>query len=230
MSEGFRYERLLPFACLVGAALLIASELMDTFRFEAVDELSGTVGGVATVADRHQYAMLVLGLFAILALIVAITSGSKPAAVAVAVAGAAALLLFVLIDVPDAGKVGTFSDAGRSFVDAKAVPQGGFWLELIGALVLAVCGGALATLSPDQLQALRPGAGRGRGRGKDGEPAPARRGRSAVPERRSAVDGAAIDGAGAAAIRATAADDGKKGARRKRGRRLGKASGKSGRS
>jgi hypothetical protein len=229
VSEGPRYERLLPFACLAGATLLIASELMDTFSFDAVDEVSGTVGAVATVADRHQYAMLVLGLFAILALFVAIGSGSKPAAVAVAVSGAVALLLFVLIDVPDAGKVGTFSDAGRSFVDAKAVPQGGFWLELIGALVLAVCGGALATLSPAQLRALRPG-NRGRGRVKDGEPARAKRGRSTVPERRSAVDGAAVDGTGAAAIRATAGADGKKDPRRKRGRRLGKASGKSGRS
>jgi hypothetical protein len=160
VSEGPRFERLLPFACLAGAALLIASELMDTFRFDAVDEVSGAVGAVATVSDRHQYAMLVLGLFAILALAVAIATGSKPAAVSVAVAGAVAMLLFVLIDVPDAGKVGTFSDAGQSFVDAKAVPQGGFWLELIGALVLAVCGGALATLSPAQLRALRPGSRR----------------------------------------------------------------------
>ncbi len=159
MSEGLRLERLLPLACLAGAALLIASELMDTFRFDAVDEVTGKVGAVATVADRHQYAMLILGVFAIVALAVAIFTGSKPAAVAVAVAGGAAILLFVLIDVPDAGKVGTFSDAGQSFVDAKAVPEGGFWLELIGALVLAVCGGTLATLTSDQLRALRPGSG-----------------------------------------------------------------------
>jgi hypothetical protein len=184
VSEGPRYERLLPFACLAGAALLIASELMDTFRFDAMDEASGAVGAVTTVADRHQYAMLVLGLFAILALVVAVGSGSKPAAVAVAVAGAAALLLFVLIDVPDAGKVGTFSDAGRSFVDAKAVPEGGFWLELIGALVLAVCGGALATLSSAQLQALRPGARQGEDEDQ-GAATPKRR-RRRVPRLRKA--------------------------------------------
>jgi hypothetical protein len=57
-----------------------------------------------------------------------------------------------LIDLPDAGKVGAISDV--NLTEAKAVPTTGFWLELIGALVLAVCGGALATLSPDQLRAF----------------------------------------------------------------------------
>ena len=185
MSEGLRLERLLPFACLVGAGLLIASELMDTFRFDAVDEVNGNAGAVATVADRHQYAMLVLGVFAIVALVVAVFSGSKPAAVAVAVAGGAAILLFVLIDVPDAGKVGTFSDAGQSFVDAKAVPEGGFWLEMIGALVLAICGGTLATLTPEQLRSLRPG--RREGKEKDsGAGAAPKRGRRRMPRLRKA--------------------------------------------
>ena len=35
---------------------------------------------------------------------------------------------------------------------------------MIGALVLAICGGTLATLTPDQLRALRPAGGRGRRR------------------------------------------------------------------
>lgn len=160
MSRRPRVERLLPFACGAGAFVLIASDFMDTFRFDAIDETTGATAAVATIADRHQGAMLILGLFAIVALVIAIAYGSKPAAAAVAIAGVTAVLLFVLIDVPDSGKVGTFSSAGQSFVEAKAVPLGGFWLELIGALVLAVCGGALATLSPAQLRALRPGSGK----------------------------------------------------------------------
>ncbi len=39
---------------------------------------------------RHNYAMLVLAMFAIGALLVAVGAGSKPAAVAVAVAGVVA--------------------------------------------------------------------------------------------------------------------------------------------
>jgi hypothetical protein len=66
--------------------------------------------------------------------------------------GAGALLIFLLIDLPDAGKVGAIGDV--NLTEAKAEPATGFWLQLAGALVLAICGGALATLSPDQLRAF----------------------------------------------------------------------------
>jgi hypothetical protein len=71
------------------------------------------------------------------------------------------LFLFFLIDLPHAnnqGTVGGSCDTGSAelFATAKAVPQGGFWLELIGAVTLTVSGIALATLTPKQLQSLRP--------------------------------------------------------------------------
>ena len=144
-----RAEQLLPLACAGGCALLAASEFMDTF------ELNGpgpTLQVVQTAADQHYYSLLVLAGFALLALAVAVLTGSKPAATAVAVCGAGALLIFLLIDLPDAGKVGTISDV--NLTQAKAEPAMGFWLELTGALVLAICGGALATLDPDQLRAF----------------------------------------------------------------------------
>ncbi len=78
-------------------------------------------------------------------------SGSKAAAFAVAAAGAVALLIFLLGDLPRAGQIGTLDDPRQSFIDAEAVPQAGFWLELLGALGLAVSGAALATLTPEQL-------------------------------------------------------------------------------
>ena len=46
----------------------------------------------------------------------------------------------------------------------EAVPQGGFFLEMAGALALAVTGVALATLTPEQLAALRPRRAADRGR------------------------------------------------------------------
>ena len=49
--------------------------------------------------------------------------------------------------------VGTLDDPRQSFIDAEAKPVAGFWLELIGALVLTVCGAALATLRPDRCRA-----------------------------------------------------------------------------
>lgn len=157
----FRTELLLPLACAGGCALLAASEFMDTF------ELNGpgpSLQVVQTAADQHYYSLLVLAGFALAALVAAVLTGSKPAATAVAACGAGALLIFLLIDLPDAGKVGTISDV--NLTQAKAEPALGFWLELTGALVLAICGGALATLSPEQLRAFgrppenhRPAAG-----------------------------------------------------------------------
>ncbi len=149
--SGAGIERLLPIACIAGAALLIASEFMTTFRLDAAGE---TTLRLSEAADRHNYAMLVIGLFAIGAVVLAVYAGSKPAAIAVAVAGGVALLVFLLADLPDAGKVGTIDDPNQPFLPAEAKPEGGFWVELIGSLVLAVCGAALATLSSAQLRAL----------------------------------------------------------------------------
>ena len=171
--KGFRPERLLPLACLGGAALLVASQFMDIF---VLNDAGGNPFELISSADQHWYAIGVLGVFAALATLGAVASGSKPLAVAVAATGAAALLLFLLIDLPDAGKAGNVSDPIQTFVTAEADPKGGFWIELIGALILTVCGGALATLTSAQLRDLRPRFG---GRGEGG--APGRRGRPQAP-------------------------------------------------
>jgi hypothetical protein len=151
-DAGLRLERLLPLACVASAAVLIASEFMTTFEFtppgaEALAEQSAS--------DRHHYAPVVLAIFAIVALVIAVANGSKPAATAVAACGIIALLIFLLVDVPDAGNVGTLDDARQTFATAEAVPQAGFWLQLIGALGLAISGTALSTLTPGQLEGLR---------------------------------------------------------------------------
>jgi hypothetical protein len=86
--------------------------------------------------------------------VMAVASGSKPAAAAVAIAGAAALLLFLLLDLPDAGNVGTLDDPRESFFNATADPATGFWVELAGCALLAISGGALATLGSEQLRRL----------------------------------------------------------------------------
>ena len=146
--------RLLPVACLAAAVCLFASELMTTFEFtppggEALTEQGG--------ADRHGNALALIAVFAVAALAVAVFAASKPAATAVAVAGVLGLLVFLLVDLPDANAVGTLDDARQSFFAAEAVPQGGFWMALVSSLALAITGVALATLNTEQLAALRPG-------------------------------------------------------------------------
>ncbi len=150
--------RLLPVACLVAAICLFASEMMTTFEFtppggEALSEQGGV--------DRHGNALALIAVFAIGALLLAVFAASKPAATAVAIAGVIGLLVFLLVDLPDANAVGTLDDARQSFFAAEAVPQGGFWMALVSSLALALSGIALATLTPEQLAALRPGRLRG---------------------------------------------------------------------
>ena len=154
-------ERLLPFACIAAAAALFASELTATFRFIPP---GGEALCTQQAADRHHFALGVLAIFAVGAVVVAVLGASKPAAMAVAVAGLVALLVFLIVDLPDANSVGTLGEQCTSIpsqFDAKAVPQAGFWLELAGALALAFSGAILATLTPNQLAALRPRRGRG---------------------------------------------------------------------
>jgi len=153
-----RPERLLPFACIAAATALFASELMTTFQFVPP---GGGPPCTQQAADRHHFAIAVLAVFAVGAVIAAVLGASKPAAISVAVAGLLALLLFLIVDLPDANKTGTLGDSctsipGQPFFDAKAMPQAGFWLEMVGALALALSGAALAALTSDQLATLRP--------------------------------------------------------------------------
>jgi hypothetical protein len=152
---------LLVLACAGASAMLAASQF--TTMFELTPQGGEALQSVGA-SDQHGYATLVLAVFALAMLVIGIaTQGeqmARIAAFAVAASGAVALLIFLVGDLPDANKIGTLND--DSFVDAKAEPQAGFWLELVGSLVLAVCGGALATLGPDQRSLFEGGGGRRR--------------------------------------------------------------------
>jgi hypothetical protein len=152
-------ERLVPIACLAAALVLAGSEFLTTFEItpEGIDPQAEQLAG-----DRHFYAMAVLAAFAVLALAIAVFSASKPAAIAVAAAGGIALFLFLTVDLPDANAVGDITRSGQFLTTAKAVPQAGFWMTLLGSLTLTISGIALATLSPEQLESLRPGEDRER--------------------------------------------------------------------
>jgi hypothetical protein len=151
-----RLTKLLPIAVIAAAVCLFASELMTLFEFIPP-------GGEAQCAldngDRHSNAQMVVAAFAILGTVVAVYGRSRPAAFAVAGMGVLGLLIFLLADLRFANTAGSLSEScsgtGGFLFEAEAVPQGGFYLELVGALALAVTGIALATLTPDQLGALR---------------------------------------------------------------------------
>ena len=142
-------ETLLILACAGAAAMLAASQFTDIFHLTPP---GGEALRAVKASDQHGYATLVLAIFALVLMVVAVVARGEPlgqmAAVAIAVCGLVALLIFLIGDLPDVNNVGTLNDPRQSFIDAKAQPQAGFWLELVGSLVLTVCGAALATLRP----------------------------------------------------------------------------------
>jgi hypothetical protein len=157
-----RTETLLVFACAAGAAMLGASQFTDVFHLtppggEALQAISSE--------DQHGYATLVLAIFALILILVTVAARDdqlrQVGAMGVAVCGVIALLIFLIGDLPDVNKIGTLDDPRQSFIDAEAKPVAGFWLELVGSLVLTVCGAALATMrpgatrSPDHQRRLR---------------------------------------------------------------------------
>jgi hypothetical protein len=144
-----RTETLLVLACAAAAAMLAASQFTDIFHLTPP---GGEALKAIDASDQHGYATVVLAAFALILIAVAIVARGEPvaqlAAVAIAVCGLVALLIFLIGDLPDVNKVGTLDDPRQSFIDAEAKPVAGFWLELVGALVLTVCGAALATMKP----------------------------------------------------------------------------------
>jgi hypothetical protein len=156
-----RTQTLLVLACAAGAAMLGVSQFTDIFHLtppggEALEAISAS--------DQHGYATLVLAIFALILLVVTMAARGQQlgqvAAVAIAVCGVVALLIFLIGDLPKVNNVGTLNDPRQSFIDAEAKPVAGFWLELVGALVLTVCGAALATLRPGPTTIDSPHGGR----------------------------------------------------------------------
>jgi hypothetical protein len=146
-----RTESLLVFACAAAAGMLGVSQFTDIFHLTPP---GGEALKAISASDQHGYATLVLAIFALILLVVAMAARGdqlgQVAAVAIAVCGLVALLIFLIGDLPKVNNVGTLDDPRQSFIDAEAKPVAGFWLELVGALVLTVCGAALATMRPDR--------------------------------------------------------------------------------
>jgi hypothetical protein len=145
-----RTENLLILACAAGAAMLGVSQFIDIFHLTPP---GGEALEAIKASDQHGYATLVLAIFALILMVVAVAARGEQlgqvAAMAIAVCGVVALLIFLIGDLPKVNNVGTLNDPRQSFIDAEAKPVAGFWLEMVGALVLAGCGAALATMRPE---------------------------------------------------------------------------------
>ena len=134
-----RLDALLLGLMLLGAALLIVAEFLPLYEIRAVTAVPA--GGEHSTGGHHGYALLVVGLALIPMAWGAVRGGSRPAAIAAVVLAAIALFVALVIDLPDLNETGLI---GRTYDQAEARPQVGFFVETLGA-VLALLG-AIGTL------------------------------------------------------------------------------------
>jgi amino acid transporter len=148
VSRYLRAEYILPLTIVIAAVMLGVSEFMTTFQFTppGAEPLRSQLA-----SDRHSYALLLLAIFTVASMMIALLTGLRAAAVATAVFGVSALLLFLVIDLPDAGKLGDLEDPTFGLANVRADPQTGFWLEAVGGVILGLASVAFATLRPHQL-------------------------------------------------------------------------------
>jgi hypothetical protein len=129
---------LIAFLALLGASLLIVAEFLDLYRVQR----GAVLVREQTGGDHHSYALLVAGAAAIVAVLVARSTGAWPPAAAASTLGLLALLVVLFGDLPDANSSGLTADARI----AEADPAAGLWVELAGAIVTTTAGAALAIL------------------------------------------------------------------------------------
>jgi hypothetical protein len=131
-------------AVVTGAALLALSEFMDLYRI--VDLHGQLVAGAKATregSDQHSYALLVIGVTAAAAVVVARLTEQPLPALAAAGVGAIALAIVLIGDLPDVTSAGLTVGPVQQ---GNADPAAGFWVELVGALLTVVAALALAHL------------------------------------------------------------------------------------
>ena len=127
----------LSVAVLVGVAALVLSTWATVIRITV-----GTTSRLANLDtdlsgwDRHGPALLVVGAFA-LVMLIGTLRGARPAMVAVGACGVVALVVALGFDAPHLDDTG---QVGELYADASAGPGVGFWLELVGGLLVTLGG------------------------------------------------------------------------------------------
>jgi hypothetical protein len=133
---------------VLAAVLMVAAELSPVLEI-TVNGLPCNVADpelaeqcAPTGADRHSWALALLGLLVLVMAWGAGVGASRPAAWALAIAGAATLAIVLVGDLPDIDETG---QVGLLFEAAAATPASGFWLSLAGG-VAALAAGAIGSL------------------------------------------------------------------------------------
>jgi hypothetical protein len=98
-------------------------------------------GGHKSTGAHHGYALLIVGIAMLPMAVGAVRGGSRPAAFALLALSLIALFVALVIDLPDLNETGLI---GRTYDQAQARPQVGFFIETLGATLALL--GSIGTL------------------------------------------------------------------------------------
>jgi hypothetical protein len=134
---------------VLGALLMIASEFVTLRSVKVLtascDDLADpTLRGscVTRGGEEHSYALVLMGVVALLMVWGAVIGRSRPAGFALLAIGAAVVAIALITDVPDIHKTGVL---GERFDSARAQAGPGLYMEIVGgALVLAAGAAAVS--------------------------------------------------------------------------------------
>jgi hypothetical protein len=141
---------------VVGSAGAILTIAADFATLRSVKVLTASCSDLADPSlrgscvtrggEEHSYALVLMGLVALLMVWGAVIGRSRPAGVALLAIGAAVVAIALLTDVPDIHKTGVL---GQRFDSAHAQAGPGLWMEIAGgALILAAGAMAAAVQRP----------------------------------------------------------------------------------
>ncbi len=129
---------------VVGALLMIAAEFSPMRSVKVLtascSDLAGPSARDACVTygyEEHSYALVLMGVFALLMTWGAALGRSRPAGFALVAIGAAVVAIAFLTDVPDASKTGVI---GQRFDSAHAEAGRGLWMEIAGGAAVLAAG------------------------------------------------------------------------------------------
>jgi len=129
---------------IAGAALLVVSEFQPLLQVQVGVAEPKVVKDEVIGHEQHAYGLVILGALALAMTYGAAWGLSRPAMVALGAIGLIALLIALVLDLPDARTTGLI---GERYENAAATPGLGFYLETAGAVVLVLTSGLLLFLT-----------------------------------------------------------------------------------
>jgi hypothetical protein len=128
---------------VLGGLLLLYAETLDLYRIVTPSgSVSNAAGSVRTGSDQHSWALAIMGMAAAAAAVLARVTRQRLPALAAAMLGVIVLVIVLAVDLPDVTASGVTTDLEVG----DAEPAAGFWIELVGAVVLTAGAGVLASL------------------------------------------------------------------------------------